>query len=401
MLNADEPKYQSLRTPGIPMRFGLAPMEGVTDIAVRLWFALTTPPDFVWTPFLRVTDTYPASQIPREFIPELTQLRGAVPFAVIPQLMGSRPEDIMRVSAALLMSAPFVDLNCGCPSPTVVGSRAGSSLLERSDLFSSFVETIVKEVGPNRLSVKMRTGFHDEAEFSTLIASIQDLPLAQLTVHGRTRPQRYAGLSNWNLIRSASETMSCEVIGSGDLVDSVSAQRLYHAAPRVKTAIVGRGALRNPWIFGEVSRVPLLEPLVAFGLLQQLRIHNMDALLAWAANGGAAKPAGADVEAWQKAIFDLQKELSSTAKAISEIEIDPRAFARVKMLWSYLRSSLPHEFMEPTILRAKTLSEFCCHLSSICRETELDAKSILLRYRHDLDWLYAGQGKSAPPVSGS
>lgn len=376
-----------------PVRFGLAPMEGVTDIAVRLWFALTTPPDFVWTPFLRVTDTFPASQVPRSFIPEQTILRGAVPFAVIPQLMGSRPEDVARVAAPILEHVPFIDLNCGCPSPTVVGSRAGSSLLEHSELFHAFIGALVRELGSSRLSVKMRTGFHSDSEFSTLIDAVESFPLVHLTIHGRTRPQRYTGLSDWTLIDAASKRLSYPVVGSGDIVDAESAERMRLVAPAIKTSIIGRGALRNPWIFGDISQVPLIEPLIAFGLMQQLGLYHVDLLLAWAADGGASTPAGNSVEAWHNVIASLQKCLNFEARSLEEIEIDSRAFARVKMLWNYFRSSLPPPFMEPTILRSKSLTAFCKHLLRICQDSELDAKSISLRYRQDLDWLYAGQGR--------
>ena len=382
-----------------PVRVGLAPMEGVTDIAVRLWFALTSPPDFVWTPFLRVTDTFPSSKVPMTFIPEQTILRGALPFAVIPQLMGSRAEDFVRVATTLLDDAPFVDLNCGCPSPTVVGSRAGSSLLERADLFHSFVDTVVRGCGPGRVSVKMRTGYHDASEFPTLVDSIRAFPLAQLTVHGRTRPQRYTGQSDWEKIRFASERMISPVVGSGDVCDRDSAQSYVNRAPQIKTVIVGRGALRNPWLFGAIRNIPLLEPLIAFGLLQQLGLYHPERLLSWAAEGHAREPAGNDIDRWNQALFQLQTAAGISGSKL-ELDIDPRAFARVKMLWNYLRSSLPDAFMEPTIMRAKSLRLFLEHLNDICRSSEVDAKVIPLRYRHELDWMYSGQGKQTPaPVS--
>lgn len=391
-------RHESDPTP-VPIRFGLAPMEGVTDIAVRLWFALTCPPDFVWTPFLRVTDTYPAGKIPNVFIPEQTVLRGALPFSVIPQLMGSRAEDFSRVAATLLDDVPFVDLNCGCPSPTVVGSRAGSSLLERVDLFHSFVDSVVRACGPRRVSVKMRTGYHDASEFEVLVDSIRGLPLAQLAVHGRTRPQRYTGQSDWEKVRCASERTTVPVVGSGDIVQRSSLQEFLTRAPKIRTVIAGRGALRNPWIFSSITHVPLLEPLIVFGLLQHLGLYVPDKLLSWAANGHASVAAGNDLDRWNRAIAQLQ-QVSGLSGKNGAVDIDPRAFARVKMLWNYFRSSLPDAFMEPTIMRAKSLPLFLEHLTAICLSSDLDAKVIPLRYRPDLDWLYGGQGKQAPtPVS--
>lgn len=367
-------------------------MEGVTDIAVRLWFALTSPPDFVWTPFLRVTDTFP-SKIPDEYVPELTMLKGAVPFTVIPQLMGPSVDDFLRTCDLLLPMAPYVDLNCGCPSPTVVGNRSGSSLLEKAEVFGKFVHTAVSGVGPNRMSIKMRTGYNDSQEFSGLLATIQTLPLTHLTVHGRTRPQRYTGVADWEKIHEASQIMTAPVVGSGDLVSAESAAKLLATAAKVEMAIIGRGALRNPWIFGSVSHVSLVEPLIAFALMQELGLYHKELLLRWAADGGAAVSANGDSDAWLKVIAGLQAVRARTHRA-SETEIDSRAFARVKMLWNYLRSSLPDVFMEPLVLRAKNLSQFIDHVREIARTSNIDIHSVPLSYRKELDWMYSGQGRS-------
>ena len=370
-------------------------MEGVTDLAVRLWFALTSPGDFSWTPFLRVTDTFPA-KIPDDYAPELTILKQALPVPVIPQLMGSRVEDFVRTAELLLPYAPFVDLNCGCPSPTVVGSRAGSSLLEKTDLFARFVSEAVHRLGPGRVSVKMRTGFHAPSEIFGLIKSIQGLPLAQLTVHGRTRPQRYTGLADWSLMREATAQLPFTVVGSGDICDLGSLSD--RDSPEISRFIVGRGALRNPWIFEELktgSKVsaPVVPALVAFGLLQHLGLWDRNQLMTWALEGGALHPAKTDIAAWNRVIIALLKARGDGVTPVGEIEILPRAFARVKMLWNYLRGSLPEAFMEPAILRTKSLPDMLRGIAAIAASEDLTSDLWPLSYNPKWDWMYSGQSR--------
>ena len=378
---------------------GLAPMEGVTELPVRLWFALVGSADFTWTPFLRVTDTFPA-RIPVHFAPELNILKEVVPFPVIPQLMGSRVEDFVRAAEMLLTEAPFVDLNCGCPSPTVVGSRAGSSLLERVDFFAGFVSEAVRRLGPSKVSVKMRTGFHDSSEIFSLIESIRNLPLAQLTVHGRTRPQRYTGFSDWALMDRAIMDLAIPVVGSGDICDfRTFTERNLESANRF---ILGRGALRNPWVFQEIKAeangtvptlAPILPAMIAFGLLQDLGLKSMDLVLDWALAGGAAQPAGVDGDQWHKAIATLRRMRGDSAMTSTDIEVTPRAFARIKMLWNYLRSSLPEGFMEPSLLRTKSLAEMLSSIKTVAIREGLKGDLWPLRYRPECDWMYSGQGR--------
>ncbi|MCX6124177.1 MAG: tRNA-dihydrouridine synthase family protein [Proteobacteria bacterium] len=375
------------------VRWGLAPMEGVTDFAMRIWFGLTSPPAFVWTPFLRVTDTFPAS-IPDHYAPELNRLRTVVPFKIIPQLMGPSVTDFCRAADLLLKNADFVDLNCGCPSPTVVGNRSGSSLLQHVDTFAAFVSKASQHCGAGKVSVKMRTGYDHCDEFRSLVRSIAGVPLAQLTIHGRTRPQRYRGHADWVQIGEATGIVPFDVVGSGDVVDAASAWQKLDIAPKVKTVIVGRGALRNPWIFGEVKRIPLVEPLIVFALLQDISLAEPLNLIRFAQEGGIVELAGGDLTRWLTVFHSLRKIAGITTGRIQEVEVSTRALARVKMLWSYLRSSLPECFMEPTILRARSLSDLCQILGAVAGRHNINLESVPLHYRSDLDWLYSGEGRN-------
>lgn len=371
---------------------GLAPMEGVTDFATRLWFQMIGGMDFVWTPFLRVTDTFPA-KLPEDFAPELTKLRGLFPAPLYFQVMGSRPEDIVRTADILGDLVEFVDLNCGCPSPTVVGSRAGSSLLEKPEIFRTFVEFVTDRIGETRLSVKMRTGYHTRDEFPQLLDAIKHLQLHHLTIHGRTRPDRYTGYSDWNLIQRAAEAMKCPVIGSGDICDKAGLGQRSATASRVDAVIVGRGALRNPWFFSGAETAPIDAALVAFILMQDIAFERPVALVHWVATQSKQKFGDLSDQDWWTEIVSLLAIRGQTCGSLLGIQVSPRALSRGKMMWNYLRSSLPEPFMEPQLMRASSLPDFLEGLHKIARQLELSPANLPLNYKADLDWMYSGAGR--------
>jgi tRNA-dihydrouridine synthase len=384
-------------------RWGLAPMEGVSDFATRLWFWCVSQPAAMGTPFLRVTPGFPPNRVPQLFAPEDHQLARELPWTLRPQLMASDPVDFGRIARALLQRSPLIEVNCGCPSPTVVGNGAGSSLLRSLDLFDSFIGGCSREVGAQSLAVKMRTGFSDAGSFSELLSCLRAYPIARLTVHGRTRDQRYTGLADWTLIRLAGETLKLPVIGSGDIVDLSTANSRMESAPSVHGFVVGRGALRNPWIFRILREqknlsVPLhvlTRALALFMKLQHLQLENPTVLLNLAPRL-ASLTTTLDTMShgfWEEIQFELQKGIDL------ETPLSPRAFARTKMLWHYLRSSLPGIFRDPTLLRSIDITGLTSHIESIAKTSGIT--DIALTWDPSDDWIYSGEkhkksGESSP-----
>lgn len=398
---------------------GLAPMEGVTDLATRLWFSQTSPPDFATTPFLRVTQDYPYKRVPAIYCPEISTLKNAVPFQVAPQLMGSEAGDISRIACELLKLTEFVDINCGCPSPKVVGHCAGSGLLADPHVFVRFLEGLSRALGPQSIAIKMRTGFDDDAEFPGLLSAVDDMGPMRLTVHGRTRRDRYLGQARWPLIaRAATQLHKAKVVGSGDIVDVASFLARMAHAPGLTAVIVGRGALRNPWIFQElrsqkrveISSQTLLLSLACYALLQEALVTNPSALFDLALAGVFLSPCGTDSEKWQKLYERLTKLFWSEPPSLENLEVSPGTVARVKMLWNSLRSALPVAFFSPEVLRSRTFAQLAERLSAIarglsehevsCFRTDLGSGKALitLTHRPELDWVYAG-GKDHPDAA--
>ncbi len=407
------PQPQSKQAPFI----ALAPMEGVSNLPMRLWWHLASAPSALATPFLRVTATFPGSTLPRGFCPELTELRSYLPYPLVPQLMAADSADFVRTAPVLLTVSPFVELNAGCPSPTCVGKGAGSSLLRQGDEFHRFVGELQQGLGAKSVAVKMRTGFHSPEEFTHLISGLADYALARLTVHGRTRPQRYSGQARWDLIAAASTSLGTAVVASGDVVGQASLDQRLTTAPLVAGVLVGRGALRNPWIFQELrtgapvrlSFTTLRYALISHALLHELYQEHIDRLFELCKSGLFSRSCGTDEEAWRQLQATLAKAVFGSehpgfADGCQQDHLWPLArqtMGRLKMLWNYLRSSLPPVFFAPSLLRSSSLEAFLSHLERLYAEHRNQGGLAELELAHQptWDWLYSGEKQQRADVS--
>ncbi len=381
---------------------GLAPMEGVTDFATRLWFSLTSAPAFMSTPFLRITEHFPFRKVDPLYAPELLSLAGWSRYQLTPQLMTGNPDDFTRIAEQLLRYTDYVDLNCGCPAPTVVGNGAGSAILRETEKFHAYVEKLCASLGAGRLSVKMRLGFTDENEFAALLAGITDLPLAQLQIHGRTRTDRYTGKARWEPIARAAAATSYPVVGSGDINTAADFRLLQQRYPGIRKVLIGRGALRQPWIFSAIRQptpdetwidaATVLTALEAFCLLQNLQLSKPRQLLHVAEIFHDLPVCDTDLDRWLYILAYLIK--AHDAGDTKDVTFHPHTLGRTKMLWNYWRSSMPTAAFAPQVFRTKNLPDFLAAIASVCGST-CGQERFALNYHPEWDWLYAGEKRGS------
>jgi tRNA-dihydrouridine synthase len=172
--------------------------------------------------------------------------------------------------------------------------------------------------------------------------------------------------------------------------------------------MIGRGALRNPWIFSEIrenqtitiSRETLIHALGVYVLLHELDTSAPERLHACAREIFSAPPCGRSEAQWSRTFALLAKTLTEGGShglghegEWPSIELRRNTLGRAKMLWNYMRSALPDRMFEPQILRAKNLSDL---LVAIHRTAGLEGdQGMAFKYRPDIDWLYAGGRDSA------
>ncbi len=169
------------------------------------------------------------------------------------QIFGGDPEK-MAAAAQIVegIGADIVDVNMGCPVPKIAKHNAGCSLMREPAHAADVVRAMARAV-KIPVTVKMRAGWDADAiNAPDLAKRMEDAGAAAVAVHGRTAAQSYSGFSDWELIARVADGLSIPVFGSGDCVDPEQIVQRMRAG-KVGGVLVGRGALRNPWIFEQAA----------------------------------------------------------------------------------------------------------------------------------------------------
>jgi nifR3 family TIM-barrel protein len=224
----------------------LAPLEGVGHPA---WRALATEPGGVGLVCTEFVSIGGAPFGPASLARQVVHVPG-IPLSV--QLLGQDPERLAAAAAQVAAAgADVVDLNLGCPARGVVGRGAGAALLRDPERLEALVRR-VRDAVPGCLSAKMRAGFDASDQAEEIAERLQDAGIDFLTVHPRCRADHYTGVADWRLIRSLAARLRIPVVGNGDLWYAGDAVRLQ-AASGCAAVMLGRGAIRNPWIFAQIA----------------------------------------------------------------------------------------------------------------------------------------------------
>jgi nifR3 family TIM-barrel protein len=228
--------------------FALAPMAGMTDTAFRRLVKREGGCGLVVTEMVSAEGLVRGIDRTLEYAEYTEEER---PVSI--QIFGGDPEK-MAAAAEIVegMGADIVDVNMGCPVPKIAKHNAGCSLMREPEHAASVVRAMAKAVRIP-VTVKMRAGWDaDELNAPELAKRIEDAGASAVAVHGRTAAQSYAGVSDWDFIARVARGVSIPVFGSGDCIDpGQMVDRLRGGG--VSGVLVGRGALRNPWIFRQAA----------------------------------------------------------------------------------------------------------------------------------------------------
>lgn len=171
------------------------------------------------------------------------------------QIYGNLP-DAMAQSAiiAQAQSPDLVDINFGCPVRKIAGRGAGSGMMKNVPLMVEITQRVVDAVDLP-VTVKTRLGWDEDSKNIEEIAlRLQDVGVAALTIHGRTRAQMYRGEADWTLIGKVKNNplIKIPIIGNGD-IQSASRAKLMIDRYGVDALMIGRATYGRPWIFSEVK----------------------------------------------------------------------------------------------------------------------------------------------------
>ena len=228
--------------------FALAPMAGMTDTAFRRLVKRRGGCGLVVTEMVSSEGIVRGIDRTLEYAEYTEEER---PVSI--QIFGGDPAK-MAAAAQIVegMGADIVDVNMGCPVPKIAKHSAGCSLMREPSHAQAIVSAMTRAV-KIPVTVKMRAGW-DASEINApeLARRMEDAGAAAISVHGRTAAQSYSGSSDWDLINNVAGHIGIPVFGSGDCVEpSQMVAKLLEG--RVSGVLVGRGALRNPWIFEQAA----------------------------------------------------------------------------------------------------------------------------------------------------
>ena len=177
------------------------------------------------------------------------------------QLLGNEPDDLARAAQqAYRDGAQLIDLNLGCPAKKVCRKAAGSALMAEPDTVARLLDATVNAV-PCPVTLKMRTGPDETWRNATEIARIaEESGIAMLSIHGRTRSQKYLGEAEYDTIAQVVAERRIPVLANGD-IDSVD--RAFQVLDKTGAAglMIGRAAFGRPWLFAQLRAALEARPI--------------------------------------------------------------------------------------------------------------------------------------------
>ena len=226
----------------------LAPMQDVTDWPFWELMQRYGGPDIYYTEYFRVHSMSRPEKSILESIERHTTGR-----PVIAQMIGNDIPSLVR-TARVLQEYPImaVDLNLGCPAPVVYRKCAGGGLLREPERIDAILGAL-RDAVKIQFTVKTRLGFDSPDVFEELLPIFAKHSLDLLTVHGRTVKEAYRSDVHYDFIARAVEVMPCPVLANGNVHSAKKADEVLKLTGAAGL-MIGRGAIRNPWIFEQIRQ---------------------------------------------------------------------------------------------------------------------------------------------------
>lgn len=333
------------------MRYYLAPMEGITGYVYRnAYHAHFRPMDKYFTPFIAPKHNSGFTSRERnDILPENNQRVN-----LVPQILTNRSDDFLRVAEELKdYGYREINLNLGCPSGTVVSKGKGAGFLARREELDRFLEEISRgmEQLDMKLSVKTRLGKEKPEEFGELLSIYNKYPIAELIIHPRVQMDYYNNTPRMEQFDIGIKESCSDVCYNGDLFDNEALKRLTERYPQLKTVMLGRGVLADPFLTEKTEA-------------EQIKEEKQD-------NADGAEKSGfrEDKEIRRRLAAFHRDILEGYCRAMSG---DRNVLVKMKELWVYMiRMFEDGEAYMKKIRKAQRLSEYEAAAGGIIRELKL------------------------------
>ena len=239
----------------------LAPMAGVTDVAMRA-LCVEQGADGTYTEMVSAKALSFANEKTRHL---LALAPGETQVAV--QLFGHEPDVMAREAAWVEESMgerlSYLDINMGCPARKIAGKGDGSALMRDPALASKIVSCVSQAVS-KPVTCKFRRGYYEGEETAVEFAKqMEQAGACAVAVHGRYAQQMYQGKADWGVIERVCGAVSVPVIGNGDVACTQDALNMF-SWTGCQAVMVGRGAQGNPWLFSQIKAALAGTEAIAF-----------------------------------------------------------------------------------------------------------------------------------------
>lgn len=254
----------------------LAPMQGITNRALRSLYIEQVRPEVVFTEFMRI------ARDSRQVLTATDRAEAAAGCSVplVVQLIGPASDNLVAAArAAQEQGARHINLNMGCPFGRLSSSLSGGGMLKAPEVLPRLLNDLRQAVSGS-FSVKLRAGFSDPRQVFALLPLFEEAGVDFLILHPRTVAQKYQGRADHRLTAELVRSTSLPVIANGDVTTAAEGLRVL-AETGAAGLMLGRGAIADPWLFerlrgraaAEPTREQRLQELSAF-LLELHRRYN-------------------------------------------------------------------------------------------------------------------------------
>jgi tRNA-dihydrouridine synthase len=238
----------------------LAPMQGLTNRALRAYFIEHVRPDVIFTEFMRVNTAPAGAGLTAVDLRDVASEQDGVPLVV--QLVGNeRNALVLAAKVAQDAGAAHINLNMGCPYGRMGGGLTGGGMLRTPDNLAEVIPAL-REVVDGSFSVKIRAGYDDPDQILSLLPLFESSGVDFMVMHPRTVVQKYDGAADHAVTARLVRETRLPVIANGDIRSAADGGRVL-VETGAAGLMLGRGAIGDPKLFrrlrGQANREPCRE----------------------------------------------------------------------------------------------------------------------------------------------
>ncbi|WP_373694400.1 tRNA dihydrouridine synthase [Geobacter sp.] len=235
----------------------LAPMQGLTNRALRALLIDWVRPDTVFTEFMRVNPRGSRQPIRAGDLREVAAAEEGVPLVV--QLIGHDREALVDAAqAAQEAGAVHINLNLGCPYGRMTSGLTGGGMLRRPEVLEELIPALRRAIA-GTFSVKLRAGYDDPGQVTGLLPLFEETGVDFLVLHPRTVVQEYTGRADHAVTARVVQQTRLPVIANGDIRTAADGLRVLRETGAAGL-MLGRGAIADPLLFERIRGRAGAEP---------------------------------------------------------------------------------------------------------------------------------------------